>query len=112
MFEEKDVNDWQAELRAIINDVKGHVKEIKAANLPSSNSAIFINLTTLENVKFCVQLTASGFALVGRDYDEANLKIDRCYETLYSLLNLISPLYANSFASILTEKLNALQSQQ
>lgn len=111
MFEGK-VNDWQSELRAVMNDVKGHVKEIEAANLPSTNSAIYMNLTTLENSKFCVQLTASGFALVGRDYNQTTLKIDRHYETLYSLLNLISPLYSNSFAKILSDKLNALQGQQ
>ena len=57
-----DAEEWKNEAIAVIKDVKENVKEIFISEaIPSSNSAIYCNITTLESKKFCFELTASGF---------------------------------------------------
>lgn len=104
-----DAEQWKNEADSIITDVKCHVREIAVSpKLGSSNSCIYLNVTTLEGLKFCVEVSGSGFSVTGNDHDLLESKENEKFETPYSLLDAISPQYRHSFGNELTKKLNEL----
>ena len=108
-----DANQWKLEAEAVINDVKNHVRSFTVSEkLKSTNRYIYLNLTTLEDLEFCIQLSAAGFVIVGKRHDETSNKGDLYFETPYSLLDFVSPQYRNSFGNSLLSKLNQLDGSQ
>ncbi|XP_015511096.1 GSK3-beta interaction protein [Neodiprion pinetum] len=104
-----DKEQWKLEAEAVIADVKCHVKELKLSDkLPNTNNRVYLNLTTLEEVKYCVELSPLGFAVVDKTYDSDLNREAQYYETPYSLLNYISPEYTRSFGLLLHEKLSKI----
>ncbi|XP_069173407.1 GSK3B-interacting protein-like isoform X1 [Procambarus clarkii] len=103
-----DEEEWHVEAAAVIQDVKDCVSQIQVSSLPSSNTTIFFNLTTKEENTYCIELTASGFRIVGAKYDDNSQSSEKHFETPYALLDSISPLYRVSFSSALAAKLMAL----
>lgn len=100
---------WKQEAEAVINDVKTHVNYIKVSEkLESSDYNIYLNIITIENQRFTVQLSNQGFRIVGHNFDENNINSDTFYETPYSLLNEISKEFRQSFANSLQNQLNNL----
>lgn len=107
-----DEEQWRLEAQAVINDVKKHVQELKVSEqLISTNRAIYLNLITLEGLRFCVELSASGFAIVGNRHDDTSNTSNERFETPYSLLDFVSPRYRESFGNSLLDKLKKLQDQ-
>ncbi|KAK7084996.1 hypothetical protein SK128_004633 [Halocaridina rubra] len=100
-----DEEEWHVEAAAVIQDVKDCVTQMVISSLPSSNTTIFFNLTTRENNTYCIELTASGFRIVGFKYDDSSQPSEDYYETPYALLDTISPMYRESFSSALAAKL-------
>lgn len=101
-----NAENWKIEAEAVIHDIKDHVKEVSISKqLPSTDSHIYFNLTTLENKPFCILLSALGFGVVGRKFDEVAGECDEYFETPYSLLNKISPKFQMSFSSAVLHKL-------
>lgn len=99
---------WPQEAEAAIGDIKRHVKNASISlKLHNNNQRIYINLTTLENADYCVEMSAAGFRVVGRKYDDVSLaSIENMnYETPYALLNNISQKYRESFGGELMNKL-------
>ncbi|XP_041978335.1 GSK3B-interacting protein-like [Aricia agestis] len=116
MTEERvlDEESWPMEAEAAINDIRKHVNSAQISpELKSSNQKIFINLTTLENTPFCIEMSGSGFRIVGRQYNDASLSHieDKYYETPYALLNVISKKYKESFGGELMNRLLDLAKQ-
>ncbi|XP_012141962.1 GSK3-beta interaction protein [Megachile rotundata] len=108
-----DEEQWKLEAQAIINDVKHHVTDIKVSEkLQSSNRFLYLNLTTLEGLKFCIELSSAGFAVVGNDHDDTSQETDQHFETPYSLLDFVSPQYRDSFGSSIIDKLKKLSDSQ
>lgn len=108
-----DEEQWKLEAQAVVNDVKQHVKHIEVSKkLRSSNQFIYLNITTLENLNFCIELSAAGFAIVGNQFDDKSNDDGERYETPYSLLNVVSPCYRNSFGNSLLDRLKCLSEQQ
>ena len=107
-----DEEQWKIQAQAIINDVKCHVRDIEISKLGSSNHSIYLNITTLEALKFCIEVSSSGFSVVGNDHDIIETTENQRYETPYTLLDVISPQYKNSFGNALTKKLNELAKKQ
>lgn len=103
-----------------MRDVKDHVKEISIANkIQSHLMEIFLNVTTLEEERFCVKVSGQGFQLAGRDYDTKELldvdkedEEDNVFETPYALLSSISQCYVQSFGNNLIEALNTLKDNE
>ncbi|XP_064615812.1 GSK3-beta interaction protein-like [Liolophura sinensis] len=104
------------EAEHLAQEVAYAVHDIQLSSvLGAFDDRVYINLTTKEKESFCVQLTAQGFKIVGKEYnkvDEKCCKDNQCYETLYSLLDKVSPQYRVSFGNVLFQKLESLKSQQ
>ncbi|KAK2582925.1 hypothetical protein KPH14_008990 [Odynerus spinipes] len=85
-----DEEQWKLEAQAVINDIKNHVNDAKVSDkLCSTRQVIYLNLTTLENLKFCIELSSAGFTIVGNQHDDTSNKRDEYFETPYSLLDFI-----------------------
>lgn len=104
--------NWQTEADAVVRDVKDHLQFIGVSDvLKSSNNYIYLNVRTKEMKDFCVQLSGSGFRIVGNAYDRNDIDTDDWFETPYNLLNSVSPLFTVSFGETLTKKLNDLSKE-
>lgn len=102
-----DMESWRKEAGAVINDIQCGVREVSISeHLDGSSHRIYVNVTTLENDQWCIELTMRGFRVVGRSYDSTNEPEDTYYETPYSLLGSKSPLFQQAFANALLKKLN------
>lgn len=108
--EEPNEEQWILEAQAIIDDVKQHVTDIKVSNkLRNGNQSFHLNLTTLEGSRFCIEVSSAGFTIVGNEHDDVTSKGENeRFETPYSLLNIVSPQYKNSFGSSLVHRLEQL----
>ncbi|KAK4297360.1 hypothetical protein Pmani_030212 [Petrolisthes manimaculis] len=106
-----DEQEWHVEAAAVIQDVKECVENIIVSSLPVSDTTIYFNLTTKEKNSYCIELTASGFRIVSDKYDDNSHPTEDYFETPYSLLDNISPLYRQSFSNALSAKLLLLAEQ-
>nr|CAD7422089.1 unnamed protein product [Timema poppensis] len=100
---------WIVEAEGVVRDVKDHVQEIHVANIKSCNWFIYLNVTTAESEKFCIELSASGFRIVGKEYDTRSIENGQYFETPYALLDHISGKYRGSFGNALISKLSNLK---
>ncbi|EGI67204.1 PREDICTED: GSK3-beta interaction protein [Acromyrmex echinatior] len=108
-----DAEQWRLEAQAVINDVKKHVQDLRVSErLTSTNQMIYLNLITLEGLRFCVELSAAGFAIIGNRHDDTSNARNERFETPYGLLNFVSPQYRNSFGNALLDKLKELGNNQ
>lgn len=104
---------WRLEAQAVINDVRKHVQDLRVSErLVSTNRVVYLNLTTLEGLEFCVELSAAGFAIVGNRHDDRSNAVNERFETPYGLLDFVSPLYRDSFGNSLMDKLKKLSERQ
>ena len=103
---------WRDEAMAVINDIKGFVNDISICeNLPCNESGIYFNIETKEGKQITVELSTAGFRISGLTFNQLHTDTpghSTHYETIYALLNVISPGYRESFSSSLAMKLNAL----
>lgn len=103
-----DQETWPQEAESAINDIRKHVKNATISpKIKSNNQRIFINLTTLENKDYCIEMSSAGFRIVGKRHDDVSLSDveNMSYETPYALLNNISKKYRESFGGELMNKL-------
>ncbi|KAK9888518.1 hypothetical protein WA026_000769 [Henosepilachna vigintioctopunctata] len=101
-----DEHNWRLEAESVINDIKNHVYSITLSEkLQNTNKKIFLNLITLENQTFCIELSGQGFRIVGKSFDTTDINCSQYYETPYSLLNNVSPMFSTSFGNELIAKL-------
>ncbi|CAL1675416.1 unnamed protein product [Lasius platythorax] len=108
-----DEEQWRLEAQAVIKDVGKHVRDLRVSErLVSTKRGIYLNLTTLEDLRFCVELSAAGFAVVGNRHDDASNAGNERFETPYSLLDFVSPQYRNSFGNSLLDKLKELSNRR
>ena len=76
-----------------------------------------MNITTVEDLKFTVQLSVQGFCVVSsNDHDKIEPKPEEeddttYYETPYSLLDSVSPGYREAFGNKLASQLRKLSEQ-
>jgi hypothetical protein len=61
-----DENAWKTEEAGVIQDIQEHVQNVGISQeIRSTNHSIYLNVTT---VQYCVELSASGFRIVGNAY--------------------------------------------
>ncbi|XP_060535733.1 GSK3B-interacting protein-like [Cylas formicarius] len=99
-----DAKTWRAEAEAVIEDVRDHATRIRVSDkVPATDSAVYIDVETLEGRELRVELSAKGFRVCG---DPGPF-----FETPYSLLESVSPKFRQSFAAALAAKLVSVRDE-
>ncbi|XP_007549374.1 GSK3-beta interaction protein-like [Poecilia latipinna] len=106
-----DVKDMRLEADAIVNDVLFAVTEMHVSqSLTSALDVAYINVETREGNRYCLELTEAGLRVVGYAFDEVNEELNTQYhETVYSLLDTLSPGYREAFGNALLQRLEKLK---
>lgn len=101
------------EAEEVIKEVSYAVKSVQISSvLPNSPDLVYLNLETKENKEFCVELSVRGFRVVSTCFDKIQDLEFKFYETIYALLDDLSPEYRNTFGDTLAMKLRRLQQKQ
>ncbi|XP_032402651.1 GSK3-beta interaction protein [Xiphophorus hellerii] len=106
-----DVKDMRLEADAIVNDVLFAVTEMHISqSLTSTSDVAYINVEMREGNRYCLELTEAGLRVVGYAFDEVNEELNTQYhETVYSLLDTLSPGYREAFGNALLQRLEKLK---
>ena len=102
-------NNLLEEASIIINDVSYAVDKIElATNILQEPHSVFFSIRTKEKQDFLINLTLKGFCVVDKPESDQSATF---YETIYALLQDISPSYVSSFSNALFMKLNSLKEE-
>ncbi|XP_026007381.1 GSK3-beta interaction protein isoform X1 [Maylandia zebra] len=106
-----DVKDMRLEAEAVVNDVLFAVSEMHVSqSLNSASDVAYINVETREGNRYCLELTEAGLRVVGYAFDQVNENLTTQYhETVYSLLDTLSPGYREAFGNALLQRLERLK---
>ncbi|KAH7725607.1 hypothetical protein AAVH_06787 [Aphelenchoides avenae] len=94
------------------------VKSVRVSDvLARTPELIFLNLVTLEENTYCVELTHRGWRIRSDRADAANCDASlelyaKYFETIHALLDDVSPTYRDRFAVPPSEKSSKLQSEE
>jgi hypothetical protein len=109
--------------RSLCNEAERVVKEISfgvkcgsvSDKLERSDSLAYINIRTLEDETWCVELTTSGYMIVSNEFDtiDENMRAKNLnnvyrFETFEALMHTISPLFVKRFNDSVAAKLEQL----
>lgn len=117
-FDDFDRSISREALKAIKQITFGVIKAEVSEKLPNNDDTSYINIRTLENEDFCIELTNSSYTVVSHEFDTINPEVVKdskcldtfmCFETVDSLMNRISPLYTKRFNEELARKLNLIE---
>ncbi|VDK88144.1 unnamed protein product [Litomosoides sigmodontis] len=109
----------ELEAVAAVHELSFAVKTISVSEiLPRTPDLIFVNVTTVEGQSYCLELTLKGWRVTSLrhdcmqgDYTRLNL-FTVYYDTLYDLIDKLSPDYKNLFSEKLAQKLRVLQAAE
>ncbi|XP_057714917.1 GSK3-beta interaction protein [Corythoichthys intestinalis] len=106
-----DVKDMRLEADAIVNDVLFAVAQMHVSkNLNNSSDVAYINVETRESNRYCLELTEAGLRVVGYAFNQVDEDLGTQYhETVYSLLDTLSPGYREAFGNALLRRLESLK---
>ncbi|XP_069008235.1 GSK3-beta interaction protein [Embiotoca jacksoni] len=106
-----DVKDMRLEAEAVVNDVLFAVAEMHVSqSLSSLSDMAYINVETREGNRYCLELTEAGLRVVGYAFDQVDEDLNTQYhETVYSLLDTLSPGYREAFGNALLQRLERLK---
>ncbi|XP_038677757.1 GSK3-beta interaction protein isoform X2 [Scyliorhinus canicula] len=109
-----DVKDMRVEAEAVVNDVNFAVRHMAVSkSLPVGEDVAYINVETKEGNRYCLELTEAGLRVVAHGFDEVDESLSMQYhETIYSLLDSVSPAYREAFGNALLHRLEALKKVQ
>ncbi|NWW51608.1 GSKIP protein, partial [Pedionomus torquatus] len=112
-FEGTDVKDMRLEAEAVVNDVLFAVSNMFVSKtLPCAEDVAYINVETRERNRYCLELTEAGLRVVAYDFDQTDDRLQTPYhETVYSLLDSLSPAYREVFGNALLQRLEALKKE-
>ncbi|XP_063804518.1 GSK3B-interacting protein isoform X2 [Pseudophryne corroboree] len=110
-MEGTEVKDMRQEAEAVVNDVLFAVANMFVSkNLPCALDMAYINVEIKEGTRYCLELTDAGLRVVGSAFDHVDEGSHSQYhETIYSLLDSISPAYREAFGNALLRRLEALK---
>lgn len=106
-----DVKDMRLEAEAVVNDVLFAVSQMHVSqSLNSASDVAYINVETREGNRYCLELTEAGLRVVGYAFDQVDEDLSTQYhETVYSLLDTLSPGYREAFGNALLQRLERLK---
>ncbi|XP_049755211.1 GSK3B-interacting protein isoform X1 [Elephas maximus indicus] len=110
-FEGTDMKDMRLEAEAVVNDVLFAVSNMFVSkSLRCADNVAYINVETREGSRYCLELTEAGLRVVGYAFDQVDDDLQTPYhETVYSLLDSLSPAYREAFGNALLQRLEALK---
>ncbi|XFG12167.1 hypothetical protein AB1E19_015791 [Capra hircus] len=110
-FEGTDMKDMRLEAEAVVNDVLFAVNTMFVSKtLRCADDVAYINVETRERNRYCLELTEAGLRVVGYAFDQMDDHLQTPYhETVYSLLDTLSPAYREAFGNALLQRLEALK---
>ncbi|XP_014396967.1 PREDICTED: GSK3-beta interaction protein isoform X1 [Myotis brandtii] len=110
-FEGTDMKDMRLEAEAVVNDVLFAVNTMFVSKvLRCADDVAYINVETRERNRYCLELTEAGLKIVGYAFDQVDDHLQSPYhETVYSLLDTLSPAYREAFGNALLQRLEALK---
>ncbi|KAL3090404.1 hypothetical protein niasHS_006856 [Heterodera schachtii] len=104
---------------AAVREMAPYVKTIAISEILSRTpELIFLNIVTLENESYCVELTQRGWRVSSDRLDCMNGDIQKLemhvtyYDAIEQLLDSLSEQYRENFGAALSSKLAALQTEQ
>ncbi|XP_072546528.1 GSK3-beta interaction protein isoform X1 [Salminus brasiliensis] len=105
------VKDMRLEAEAVVNDVLFAVTDMQVSQTLSSGLDVaYINVETREGNRYCLELTEAGLRVVGYSFDQVDEGLSTQYhETVYSLLDSLSPGYREAFGNALLQRLERLK---
>ncbi|XP_066526547.1 GSK3-beta interaction protein [Hoplias malabaricus] len=105
------VKDMRLEAEAVVNDVLFAVTDMFVSQtLNNALDVAYINVETREGNRYCLELTEAGLRVVGYAFDQVDEGLDTHYhETVYSLLDSLSPGYREAFGNALLQRLERLK---
>ncbi|XP_059375367.1 GSK3-beta interaction protein-like isoform X2 [Carassius carassius] len=116
LFEERcvelgEVKDMRLEAEAVVSDVLFAVTDMHVSHsLSSGQDVAYINVETREGKRYCLELTEAGLRVVSHVFDQVHEELSTQYhETVYSLLDSLSPGYREAFGNALLQRLERLQ---
>jgi len=97
------------EAQAAIQEISFGVTSASTDTTSSSSTEVILSIVTLEGDSYRVSLTTQGYLVVERNQsvipeNDASIRV----ESIYALLDKLSPLYRDSFRNSLIGKLAAL----
>ncbi|XP_016405478.1 GSK3-beta interaction protein isoform X2 [Sinocyclocheilus rhinocerous] len=106
-----EVKDMRLEAEAVVNDVLFAVTDMHVSHsLSSGLDVAYINVETREGNRYCLELTEAGLRVVGHGFDQVDEELSSQYhETVYSLLDSLSPGYREAFGNALLQRLERLK---
>ncbi|XP_060939422.1 GSK3-beta interaction protein [Limanda limanda] len=106
-----DVKDMRLEAEAVVTDVLFAVTVMHVSySLSSALDVAYINVQTREGNRYCLELTEAGLRVVGYAFDQVDEDLTNQYhETVYSLLDSLSPGYREAFGNALLQRLEMLK---
>ncbi|XP_054469583.1 GSK3-beta interaction protein [Anoplopoma fimbria] len=105
-----DITDMRLEAEAVVNDVRFAVAEMHVSqSVTSASDVAYINVETREGNRYCLELTEAGLRVVGYAFNQVDEDLNTQYhETVYSLLDTLSPGYREAFGNALLQRLERL----
>ncbi|XP_068437212.1 GSK3-beta interaction protein [Clinocottus analis] len=106
-----NVKDMGLEAEAVVKDVLFAVAEMHVSkSLNSTSDVAYINVETREGNRYCVELSEAGLRVVGHAFNQVDEDLStQYYETVYSLLDSLSPGYREAFGNALLQRLESLK---
>ncbi|XP_012673163.1 GSK3-beta interaction protein isoform X2 [Clupea harengus] len=106
-----DVKDMRLEAEAVVSDVMFAVSHMCVSPMQSSGLDVaHINVETREGNRYCLELSEAGLRVVGLGFDQVDETMTTQYhETVYSLLDSLSPGYREAFGNALLQRLERLK---
>ncbi|XP_028849110.1 GSK3-beta interaction protein [Denticeps clupeoides] len=107
----EDVKDMRLEAEAVVSDVLFAVSHMHVSQaLNNALDVAYINVETREGDRYCLELTEAGLRVVAYAFDRVDESLSSQYhETVYSLLDSISPGYREAFGNALLQRLERLK---
>lgn len=110
---EEENSDLRYDAAHVAKNLAFTVKGISISDKLTSNAnLVFLNVTTLEGDRFCIELSERGYRIIGGDYDDVSLDRQQFFESLNSLLETVSPLYTCAFGEALITKLHDVKRER
>uniref|UniRef100_A0A6P4FEU8 UPF0279 protein CG14505 n=1 Tax=Drosophila rhopaloa TaxID=1041015 RepID=A0A6P4FEU8_DRORH len=100
---QSDENDFHAlrEAQRMVDSCQKFADHLIVAEfLPHCRWVAYINIRTLEQVIYCVELSRAGYRIVAYDFDNVADEVANCdtvYDSAHQLLAGISPLYGEKY---------------